>query len=304
MKVVKYLFLFVFAVSISLAVNAQQPNTPNTNTTQGGQGTTPPTPTPPETVDVYKRENIIPTKKPIPYSYVREADMMWAKDIWRFIDLRQRMNYPLRYPEAEPIGRRYSLYMLIMEGIKSMEITPFAYSQNWNNPFSEPTSITDISGTSKIAADTVWNTDNTVNKVDLRGNTVKGFYVKEKWYFDKQHSEMRVRITALAPLIIRQKMENGQPLPGVDRIIPFFVYFPQCRNLFASHPVYNPNNDAQNISFDDMFTQRRFASTIFQESNDFGNRFIVDYLSGQDALMEAERIKNDLFLMEHDFWEY
>jgi hypothetical protein len=68
--------------------------------------------------------------------------------------------------------------------------------------------------------------------------------------------------------------------------------------------VYNPNNDAQNISFDDLFIQRRFASTIAQESNEFGNRFIVDYVTGQDALMEAERIKNDLFIMEHDLWEY
>jgi len=37
---------------------------------------------------------------------------------------------------------------------------------------------------------------------------------------------------------------------------------------------------------------------------EFGNRFIVDYVSGQDALMEAERIKQELFIMEHDLWEY
>lgn len=302
MKVVKYLFLSVFTVGILAISNAQQPNTPNTSMTQGGPADVASMDL--ETPDVYKRENIIPTKKPIPYPHLREADVMWAKDIWRFIDLRQRMNYPLRFPETEAIGNRYSLYMLIMEGIKAMEITPFAYTENWNNPFSQPTTIKDIYSPSKIAADTIWGPNNTVSKVDLKGNTIKGFYVKEKWYFDKQHSEMRVRITALAPLIIRQKIQNGQPMPGFDRIIPFFVYFPQCRDLFATHPVYNPNNDAQNISFDDMFIQRRFSSNIAAESNEFGNRFIVDYVTGQDALMEAERIKNDLFIMEHDLWEY
>jgi len=25
---------------------------------------------------------------------------------------------------------------------------------------------------------------------------------------------------------------------------------------------------------------------------------------GQDILLEAERIKDDLFIMEHDLWEY
>ncbi|MEX0987678.1 MAG: gliding motility protein GldN [Bacteroidales bacterium] len=298
MKIAKYLFVSVFATGLSAIVFAQQPST---SISQGGPGTAQATEIP---EDVYTREHIIPTKKPIPYPYLREADVMWSKDLWRIIDLRQRMNYPLRYPETEPIEHRYSLYQLLMEGIRSGEIRAFAYN-NFNNPFSEPTTLKEVY--KRVEADTVFGDDGVeVLRVNINGGTVKGFYVREKWYFDKQHSEMRVRITALAPLIIKPKIDaqTGQPMPGVDRIIPFFVYFPECRDLFATHSVYNPNNDAQNISFDDMFIQRRFASTIASESNEFGNRFIVDYVTGQDALMEAQRIKNDLFIMEHDLWEY
>ena len=58
------------------------------------------------------------------------------------------------------------------------------------------------------------------------------------------------------------------------------------------------------MSFDDLFMQRRFSSTIIAESNVFGNRMLVDYKLGLDVLLEAERIKNDLFLQEHDLWEY
>lgn len=300
MKIVKNLFLCVVAFSISISLNAQQPNT---SMTQGGPGSVAPAAS--ETMDVYKRENITPTKKPIPYPYLREADVMWAKDIWRFIDLRQRMNYPLRFPETDPIGNRYSLYRLLMEGIRTQEITPYAYigTGNWNNPFIQPTTVKDIYTPSKIGVDTIWidYAAGEWDKLDYKGSYIKGFYVQEKWYFNKQHSEMRVRINALAPLIIRPK---AQGMPGTDRIVPFFVYFPECRNLLATHPVYNPNNDAQNISFDDLFIQRRFASNIVAESNEFGNRQIVDYVIGEDALMEAERIKNELFLMEHDLWEY
>src|SRR6056297_3622331 len=123
MKRTKYLFLIVVAAGFSAAVYAQQPNTsmaqgsPNAAAINAG-----------ETKDVYTRENIIPTKKPIPYPYLREADVMWAKDLWRIIDLRQRMNYPLRYPETEAIEQRYSLYLLLMEGLRSGEITPYAYN--------------------------------------------------------------------------------------------------------------------------------------------------------------------------------
>jgi gliding motility associated protien GldN len=298
MKIAKYLFLGVIAVCISASVSGQQPAT---SMTQGGPGSV--APTAPETMDVYKRENIISTKKPIPYPYLREADVMWAKDVWRFIDLRQRMNYPLRYPDNNPIGDRYSLYLLIMEGIKAKEITPYAAegTDYWNNPFVQPATLADVY--KKISADTMWidYAAGTFDDIGVRGTYIKGFYVQEKWYFDKQHSEMRVRINALAPLIELPK-EDGSP--GFNRFVTFFVYFPECRPLFATHGIYNPNNDAQNISFDDLFIQRRFASTITAESNEFGNRQIVDYVIGQDALMEAERIKNELFLMEHDLWEY
>jgi hypothetical protein len=115
---------------------------------------------------------------------------------------------------------------------------------------------------------------------------------------------MKVRIIALAPLYYETYDEFGQPYPSPHPKIPFIVHFPQCRRLFATHAVYNPNNDAQAISFDDLFMMRRFASTIIGESNVFGNRLISDYKLGQDVLLEAERIKDDLFVKEHDLWEY
>jgi len=300
---VKVLFACLIGFGLLISVAAQNAaQQPNTSMAPGAAGAPQQTTDVPQ--DVYDRVNIIPEKKPVPYPFLREADVLWAKDLWRFVDLRQRMNYPLRYPENEPIGDRYSLYLLLMEGIRSEEITPYAFSDNWNNPFIQPTTLKDISSPSKIFIDSIFGDNGEILRLNLKGNTVKGFYIKEKWYFDKQHSEMRVRIVALAPLIIRNKIENGVELPQVDRIVPFFVSFPQCRRIFATHPIFNPNNDAMHMSYDDLFMQRRFASTIAGESNLFANRFIVDFLSGQDALMEAERIKRDLFIMEHDMWEY
>ena len=40
----------------------------------------------------------IPTKRLIPYEYVREADVTWSKRVWRAIDLREKFNHPLYYP--------------------------------------------------------------------------------------------------------------------------------------------------------------------------------------------------------------
>jgi hypothetical protein len=115
---------------------------------------------------------------------------------------------------------------------------------------------------------------------------------------------MKVRIIALAPVFYDRYNEFGELLPAPRPGVPFIVHFPQCRRLFATHSVFNPNNDAQAISFDDLFFQRRFSSTIIAESNVFGNRMLQDYKIGQDILLESEKIKRDLFMMEHDLWEY
>jgi hypothetical protein len=39
--------------------------------------------------EVYVREHI-PHKKPVPYEYVREADVMWSKIMYRMVDDRNK----------------------------------------------------------------------------------------------------------------------------------------------------------------------------------------------------------------------
>ena len=36
-----------------------------------------------------------PTRRVIPYTHVREADVMWHRRVWRQIDLREKINHPL-----------------------------------------------------------------------------------------------------------------------------------------------------------------------------------------------------------------
>ena len=48
---------------------------------------------------------------------------------------------------------------------------------------------------------------------------------------------------------------------------------------------------------------KKFNSTIFKESNPY-DRQISDYKTGLDALLESETIKNKIFNLELDLWEY
>ena len=50
--------------------------------------------------------------------------------------------------------------------------------------------------------------------------------------------------------------------------------------------------------------KRMFSSTIVKESVIIYDRNVSDFMVGLDALLEAERIKEELFNFEHDLWEY
>jgi Gliding motility associated protein GldN len=74
--------------------------------------------------------------------------------------------------------------------------------------------------------------------------------------------------------------------------------------VFANAEVANRFNTAQRMSFDDLFQKRMFNSYIIKEDNVY-NRRIDDYrLNPLDALLESERIKQDMINFEIDLWEY
>lgn len=76
----------------------------------------------------------IPTKRMIPYEYVREADVLWSKRVWQYIDLREKINLPLYYPmdEITPYGtwrknnQRYSLWTIIRMHVLEGDLRVFS----------------------------------------------------------------------------------------------------------------------------------------------------------------------------------
>jgi len=259
--------------------------------------------------EVYTREHI-PNKAPVPYSYIREADVMWAKDIYRIIDLKEKQNLPLYYP-VRPIGDRFNLVQLLLWGIDNEGIRAFS-TDDTRNEFTIPLDRTKIDDAFGAGSQTIKTTDPVTGELkdttilnERLTDEVKQILVKEKWFFDRNHSVMTVRIVGVCPIRVYNRLDDqGLPTDLVLRKLTCWVYFPEIRPLLARHEVFNEFNDAQRISFDDYFMQRRFSSYVFAESNVYDNRRINSYALGMDALLESERIKEYLFNMEHDMWEY
>lgn len=251
---------------------------------------------------VYVKEHY-PTRKVIPYTHLREADVMWSKRIWRKLDLREKINQPLYFP-IDRIKDRRSLTQVIMEAVREGSLTAYSAS---DDEFTLTLTKAEID---KIGAKTdtmyVENPDPpydlqmkiVVNEFDP--GTVKEYRIKEDWFFDKQRSVQDVRIIGICPVA-----DNIDPVTGEIRgSTPlFWIYFPEARNIFASAEVFNRSNDAERRTLEDVFWKRMFGSYVYKEQNVYDRR-IADYKQGIHALLEAERVKDDLFVLEHDLWEY
>ncbi|MCD4731115.1 MAG: gliding motility protein GldN [Bacteroidales bacterium] len=243
-------------------------------------------------------------KKPIPYYPVREADVIWKKRIWRLMDLRQKINHPFYYPETPQKGWK-NFMTVIMDAIREGTIT--AYDPAKDDQFLVPLTFQEIEK-KFTRTDTVPIVDpNNPQRIlryevvteEFDASEVMRIKIKEDWFFDKQRSVMDVRILGICP--VRNLYDDDGNYFGLEEM--FWVYFPEARPVFAQSVVFNRKNSAEERTYDELFWKRMFGSYVYKEENVY-NREITDYASGMDALLEAERIKGELFEFEHELWEF
>jgi hypothetical protein len=75
---------------------------------------------------IIKKEHI-QNRKPIPYTPIREADVMWKRRVWRIIDLREKINLPLYYPLGNDVNGLRSLTNVIYKSVTE-EVSLRVYS--------------------------------------------------------------------------------------------------------------------------------------------------------------------------------
>jgi gliding motility associated protien GldN len=256
---------------------------------------------------IYTRQ-AVQERKVVPWPYLREADVFWAKRITRVIDVREKQNQCMNWPK-NPVS------LVLYNAVKEGRLIPYnddsLRSVMTIEEFLGKGSDTDYVEVPIDPEDpTITEMDTIATPFRPEDKIVK-YRVLEDWIFDKKESRMYVRIIAIAPQY--NEKVAGIELGEKDLCVLKYHRSPDdadlndLREILVNMEVFNRQNDAARVTFDDFFEQRLFSSYITKENNQYDNK-ISEFEEFRDnrvaALLESERIKQDLFEKEHDLWEY
>lgn len=232
------------------------------------------------------------------YAPVREADVKYTKRVIRCIDVRQKKNKPMEWP-------RSSFSLNLMNALWEGAIVAYkndSLSSFYNNTLFQQRCSYEVNTSYTPTDDIEFIVDTSYMEV-MDFNLIKKVWVMEEWNFNSETSIFTPRIIALAP-IYQPKLSanvaaNEQPLCWI-------MYDQAVRNRFARWELFNPHNDVR-LNYDDWFQMRLFDSYIVFENNVF-DLYINQFQEYEDdniaALLKADEIKNDLFVFEHDLWQF
>lgn len=233
------------------------------------------------------------------YEPIREADIAWQKTFWRVIETREQLNLVWR-AEEKPF------FNVVKDLLENGDITVFE-----DENFKEPMTFDQVND-KLYSTDTIsyFDEDTYEENIKIVKNTkdwhdVYTYRIKEVWFFDEEASMLRHRILGIAPIFEEEIDGVDEPL----RYPLFWIYYPEARKYLANHQVVNNTNDAGPMTWTDLIDNRYFSSIIIKRSNILDQRIKDKYDSrdemfGFDQLMESERIKAELFNLEHDLWTY
>lgn len=277
----------------------------------------------PQTDFLYDKVNMQGFKKPVPLPVVNESDIFMERIIWRRIELKEKINQKFYYPTVATPSRQ-SLASVLFDAMQTISVydddyenakgpnfkgTPFegAYTliayqdDDLRKPYHNLEDIPIFRVRTSLTGITDSLGRQTFDTLRVEPRDVLSYMLKEIWFFDKKRSQWDVRIVAICPEYRIKKSIGERPYENYEQNVWF--NFAQARYYLCNKVCYNPHNDLEQWTYDDIFQMRVFNSYIVKESN-LQDRMISEYTRGIDALMESDRIKKDLIEFENSLWEY
>lgn len=247
--------------------------------------------------DGFYQANNLEDAVPFAYPKVNMKNIRFYKRVWRDIDLSNEENYIYAIPGA-------SLIEAIMQGINDGKLTPYSPEDD-----TFKTKMTASQGVAQFADSVLVPIfDEEGNQIDAQmtlnefnPQRVTKFRIKEDIFFDKQRGRLETRIIGVAPLM--DISTSAELAEAVGSTPAFWLYFPQLRYTLVKVDVSDPDRGLYDMSMDDLFVQRKFASTIIRESSPSAMRQEAQYAENVlEQRQEAQQIEDKLEAYKERLW--
>ncbi len=246
--------------------------------------------------DGFYKMALLKGAKPFAFPKENKYNVKFYKRIWRTIDLTDSMNRIFSMPGQTLMG-------IIMDAIKAKKLVAY-YDEGFTRALTYEKVLRVLSD-SVIVPDLDSLTGDQIGShsvfVPFNPDSVTRLEIKEDIFVDKVRGRLITQIIGMSPL----KKVKGSAGDVLGEQHPFYLYFPQCRNVFAAREAFDTQRDIYELSFDDLFIQRNFKSTIVKESNPGDLRIRDKYPNDETKQKEeAERIEREIREYKNKLWKY
>ena len=266
----------------------------------------------------------------------RLDDIIWARYVYRIIEMRYKQNFQLYFPILSDDPDYRNLFKVItdavIDGMPVYEKIDGTIKPDFKNYqpverkmipqlFLEgnPTDIAAMAAQDSSVLDGSKSTSMIVHYDSIEDKMSFFFYpfeslvrnqlkylIQECTFFDKHTSRMHTKIMAIAPLYSERIVlrDSSEIMTSLNQSIMFWVPFDALRPYLAMQYAIPNRNETKRVTYDEFFQKRLFTSYIVGEGNMY-NRWIPNYTGDAvEIKKEQERIETELLNFEQDLWEY
>lgn len=227
-------------------------------------------------------------------------DVVWKRDIYRQLDLKEDKNAPMYYP-VEPMGRQVNLFTYLFRLILTGRVNAYTYKPDGNESFEEKDKLTVKDMLERYG---IYYEENDgkliVADSDVPSAEATRYYLKESIYMDQRTGTFTTKVTALCPILMRGADEfstDATPYPL------FWIRYDDVAPWLAKLPMMASNlNNVTNMTAADYFAMNRYEGKIYKTSNMQG-KVLANYCpTDSDMVAEQTRIEKQIGDFEKNIW--
>ena len=253
-------------------------------------------------------------------------NMIWLREIYRWVDLRKENNSPLYYPQ-QPIGERMNLFTIALKLVTNGSINGYRYLIDRDEIFTDEykVEIADMLQNLNInytTQGTGAQTKYIIENSDIPSNEALMYSIKEVYYFDQATGMYGSKVVAICPMLIREEYSDSYSDSDSDldsdsesdsssdydlsvRPIPlFWLNYEDIRPYISKARIMTSNyNNALTYTIDDFFNKNMYSGYIVKTTN-MMNRSLSQEVGGDPVKLKLaqDSIENQLKRFEVNLW--